>query len=188
MSQEALVGGLVIGSAALVVGNPIMRFTSPFVGIAFPTYQTWLALEQNDNSAQREWLTYWAVYGCFTGIEAFADKILSWFPHYYTLKTMALLWLQHPRTRGARVMYQRFVSPLLARHRNTIEGTVNEAHRMALQQAVSIGRTTQSAVSAVFAELRAQGRLQLQAADEQALLQAVVRANEAALQPRPPPA
>jgi hypothetical protein len=58
MSQEALVGGLVIGSAALVVsgsagfhaictslitcqvGNPIMQFTSPFVGIAFPTYQT----------------------------------------------------------------------------------------------------------------------------------------------------
>jgi hypothetical protein len=59
MSQEAVVGGLVIGSAALVVsdrmlstcvalqsltilqaGNSIMRFTSPFVGIAFPTYQT----------------------------------------------------------------------------------------------------------------------------------------------------
>jgi hypothetical protein len=59
MSQEAVVGGLVIAGAALVVsefpffhippilpltspqaGNPIMRFTSPFVGIAFPTYQT----------------------------------------------------------------------------------------------------------------------------------------------------
>ena len=32
-----------------------------------------------------------------------------------------------------------------------------------------------SAVSAVFAELRAQGRLQLQAADEQALLQVTMR-------------
>jgi hypothetical protein len=73
------------------VGNPIMRFSSPFVGIAFPTYQTcaWqlpcfipnrivvqfiasnlpsgLSLEHNDSNAQREWLTYWAVYGCFTG-------------------------------------------------------------------------------------------------------------------------
>lgn len=73
------------------------------------------------------------------------------------------------------VTFFSFVSPLLARHRNTIEvppmlrlvspcficshwhsqsadsangscllqGTVNEAHRMAIQQAVSIGRTTQ---------------------------------------------
>ena len=71
---------------------------------------------------------------------------------------------------------------------------MNEAHRMAMQQAVSIGRTTQrsirndsfvvtcvydtscSAVAAVFAELRAQGRLQLQAADEQVLLQVVAGA------------
>jgi hypothetical protein len=56
-----------------------------------------------------------------SGIEAFADKILSWssastappckqwqsvtflpcrFPHYYTLKTMALLWLQVQRLAG----------------------------------------------------------------------------------------
>jgi hypothetical protein len=69
-----------------------MRFTSPFVGIAFPTYQTCalpvsrrvcekydgllgLALEQNDDISKREWLTYWAVYGCFTGLAFYVSSV-----------------------------------------------------------------------------------------------------------------
>jgi hypothetical protein len=171
-----------------------------------------LAIEQNDGNAQREWLTYWVAYGCFTGkffcgasreewdsacafcfsqwckpstisfqalkhlLTKFSHgyyhyccllcysgqmvltRLLCRFPHYYTMKTMTLLWLQvrhdvacafcslmimsttknyysveaafahcssettsplvvlqlirplqHPRTRGARLMYQRWV-------------------------------------------------------------------------------
>ena len=123
MSQEAVVGGLVIAGAALVVnGCPLshmpniaccyrMPLNSPPSGrqshhaLLLPLRRhcishlpdvcvsgcrpvcfvpnrivvlihAWrvtcsplgLALEHNDNNAQREWLTYWAVYGCFTGI------------------------------------------------------------------------------------------------------------------------
>ncbi|KAJ6732953.1 HVA22-LIKE PROTEIN K [Salix koriyanagi] len=39
---------------------------------------------------------YWAAYGSFTLAEAFADRLISWFPMYYHMKFAFLVWLQLP--------------------------------------------------------------------------------------------
>ncbi|XVF15720.1 hypothetical protein REPUB_Repub09cG0179900 [Reevesia pubescens] len=39
-----------------------------------------------------------AAYGSFTLVEAFSDKLLSWFTYYYHFKFAFLVWLQLPST------------------------------------------------------------------------------------------
>lgn len=38
------------------------------------------------------------------------------FPLYYELKLVGLLWLMTPQTKGAQLLYERFINPFLSQH------------------------------------------------------------------------
>lgn len=38
------------------------------------------------------------------------------FPLYYELKLVGLLWLMTPQTKGAQLIYERFINPFLTQH------------------------------------------------------------------------
>lgn len=91
----------------------IMRPACSVVGTVYPIFQSLKVIE--DNRADDEdvqWLTYWATYGSLHLIEGLTDKLLGWFPFYYHAKLGFLLWLMLPKTRGAMVLYKRFLKPL----------------------------------------------------------------------------
>lgn len=64
----------------------------------YPAYSTYKALESGDREKQKDLLSYWTVYGFLSTAEVFVDRILFWFPHYYTAKALLLIWMQHPKT------------------------------------------------------------------------------------------
>lgn len=58
---------------------------------------------------------YWIVFAFFTCIETFTDIFLSWFPFYYEVKVVIVLWLLSPATKGSSTLYRKFVHPMLTR-------------------------------------------------------------------------
>lgn len=58
---------------------------------------------------------YWIVFALFTTVETFTDMLLSWFPFYYELKVLIVIWLLSPATRGSSILYRKFVHPMLTR-------------------------------------------------------------------------
>lgn len=64
---------------------------------------------------QVKWMMYWIVFALFTCTETFTDVFLSWFPFYYEVKIVLVLWLLSPATKGSSILYRKFVHPALCR-------------------------------------------------------------------------
>ncbi|KAI5059260.1 hypothetical protein GOP47_0025579 [Adiantum capillus-veneris] len=94
-------------------------------GIGFPVYSSFKAIESKEKSEQEQWLCYWTAYGCFTSLETFSDKILSWFPGYYHAKLLFLIWLQLPLSGGARYILTSYLSPFLHKYEGLLDRIVN---------------------------------------------------------------
>lgn len=60
-------------------------------------------------------MMYWIVFALFTCTETFTDVFLSWFPFYYEVKIVLVLWLLSPATKGSSILYRKFVHPALCR-------------------------------------------------------------------------
>ncbi|KAH7435208.1 hypothetical protein KP509_06G054700 [Ceratopteris richardii] len=114
----------------------ISRTACVAVGVAFPVYSTFKAIENHDEEEKEQWLMYWAVYGCFHVAEIFGDKLLFWFPYYHHAKLAFLIWLQLPVSNGARRCFRQLLEPFLLKHRNqfdsVVDGTRNELNKFVL--------------------------------------------------------
>mmetsp|Transcript_15762 Transcript_15762/g.37267 ORF Transcript_15762/g.37267 Transcript_15762/m.37267 type:complete len:202 (-) Transcript_15762:107-712(-) len=123
-----------LGTAALVgggflIGGAVLRIAGQVVGIAYPTFASFKAIEESKGPDQtKQWLTYWTCFGCFTLVEAFADRLIFWLPYYYAAKLAFLVFLQHPKTNGASILYEHFVRPLFLQHQGTIEDKARAAY------------------------------------------------------------
>ncbi|XP_011627756.1 HVA22-like protein k [Amborella trichopoda] len=123
----ALLGPQVAGEVGLRLllcpfgSNIVVRTACCSVGIALPVYSTFKAIENKDQKEQEKWLLYWAVYGSFSLVEAFADKILYWFPLYYHMKFAFLVWLQLPTVEGAKQLYLKYLRPFLLKYQRRLD-------------------------------------------------------------------
>lgn len=105
----------------------VVRTACVAVGVGFPVYSTFKAIEQKDSQEQEQWLVYWAVYGCFSVSEVFSDKLLSWFPYYYHAKLVVLIWLQLPISNGARHCFMNYLRPFFLKHQTKLDWVVDGA-------------------------------------------------------------
>ncbi|GAA6000667.1 HVA22/TB2/DP1 family protein [Rhodotorula paludigena] len=110
-----------LGAAAvfttLVFFNIAAGFLTNLLGWGLPAYFSLRALESPGHDDDVQWLTYWIVYGGFTFAETFAKVIVAWFPYYYVAKTLFILYLVLPSTRGAVVVYDKVFKPLFAQRK-----------------------------------------------------------------------
>ncbi|KAG0271030.1 ER membrane protein DP1/Yop1 [Linnemannia exigua] len=98
---------------------------SNLLGFVYPAYRSFKALESPEKEDDKQWLTYWTVYGFVSIIESFTDVLLYWFPFYFFLKTVFLLWLMIPSFNGAVTIYNRVLRPFLVQHKNEIDSSYN---------------------------------------------------------------
>ena len=104
-------------------------YITTMLGVAYPAFMSFLALESDGLDDDKMWLTYWVCYGCFTIVDQFAGIILSIIPFYYFLKLGFLVYLYHPQTEGAMTVYRNVISPRLkhyAEHIDQLEKTVED--------------------------------------------------------------
>jgi hypothetical protein len=65
----------------------------------------------------RGWATYWTVFSSFCVLEwLFLDRFLFFLPLFPELKVATVVWLWHPATRGAAVVWRSLAAPALHEH------------------------------------------------------------------------
>ncbi|KIM32958.1 hypothetical protein M408DRAFT_189793 [Serendipita vermifera MAFF 305830] len=118
-----LVLGAVGLASILIFINALAAPVSNLVGWLLPAYLSFKAIETKGTDDDIQWLTYWVVFGFFNFLESIALRpVLYYFPFYYAFKTLFVLWLQLPATKGARTLYINVLRPVMANTKKQTKG------------------------------------------------------------------
>ncbi|XP_063047907.1 receptor expression-enhancing protein 3a [Engraulis encrasicolus] len=130
-------------------------------GTLYPAYYSYKAVRTKNVKEYVRWMMYWIVYALYTVVEAITDTCLSWFPLYYELKVAFVIWLLSPYTRGASLIYRKFLHPLLASREREIDDYIVQAKERSYETMVNFGRQGLSiaATAAVSAAVKGQGAI-----------------------------
>ncbi|OAX37131.1 hypothetical protein K503DRAFT_867076 [Rhizopogon vinicolor AM-OR11-026] len=92
----------------------------------YPGYASYKTLSQRPASEEEleRWLMYWSVLGCIVGVEYVAEWLVSWVPFYYLVKTIFLLYLALPQTRGSSYLYIYHLQPFFHNHESQIDAAL----------------------------------------------------------------
>ncbi|NXQ87188.1 REEP4 protein, partial [Nyctibius grandis] len=86
------------------------------------------------------WMMYWIVFALFMATETVTDLLIAWFPFYYEVKMAFVIWLLSPYTRGASLLYRKFVHPMLSRKEKEIDTYVIRARERSYEAVVHFGK------------------------------------------------
>mgnify|MGYP000865026436 FL=1 len=96
-------------------------YITNLIGVAYPAFMSFIALESEGAEDDKQWLTYWVCFGAFNIIDQFAGTILQFIPFYYFLKLGFLVYLFHPSTLGATTVYNNFIQPHMKEYEDKIK-------------------------------------------------------------------
>ncbi|GBP22582.1 Receptor expression-enhancing protein 4 [Eumeta japonica] len=82
---------------------------------------------------------YWIVFALFTCTETITDVFFSWFPFYYEVKIVLVLWLLSPATKGSSILYRKFVHPALCRREQEIDEYIAKAKDQGYHTVLNLG-------------------------------------------------
>lgn len=91
------------------------------LGVVYPAYMSFKAIESHHIDDDKQWLTYWVVYGSFMVFDTVAEAILTSVPIYHPIKLLVLVYLAWPETKGAQNVYDYLIKPFLAKHQSHID-------------------------------------------------------------------
>jgi receptor expression-enhancing protein 5/6 len=82
-------------------------------GFLYPAYMSFKALEggKNFDGDATQWITYWIVFSSITLLESIFPFLVNNFKWYYGVKLAFVIWLYHPKTNGAEVIYSSAIRP-----------------------------------------------------------------------------
>ena len=137
-----------------MIGYYLSRAVSALIGTLYPGYYSYKAIKEKDTDAVMRWMKYWTVFAFFTALEAVFDLFIFWLPFYYETKTVFVLFLLLPQTRGADYVFQHILLPTLATHEGNIDDTLRQAETRAKKHARDAWEQTRSSIStAVMASI-----------------------------------
>ncbi|GES75322.1 receptor expression-enhancing protein 4 isoform X3 [Rhizophagus clarus] len=112
-------------------GYLLYKIVCNIVGFLYPAYASFKVIKVNDTKSTLPWLIYWIVMAFFTLGEGIADSLIFWFPFYYEIKILFILWLILPQTQGAAYLYYNYIDPTLTYHEKEIDSTLGTAQEKA---------------------------------------------------------
>lgn len=117
----------------------ISRIVILIFGTLYPAYASYKAVKTKNTREYLKWMMYWIVFAFFTTAETFADIFISWIPFYYELKILFVLWLLSPATKGASILYRKFVHPQLAKRETEIDKYISKASDQGYTALLTLG-------------------------------------------------
>ena len=131
ISQKTGVDGKIISSILLISSifcfiNLFSKYITCLVGVTLPTYWSIKAIESEDYTDEKQWLTYWTIFGLFTLLDQFASFILRIFPFYFIVKIVFLIWCFMPNTMGALFIYNKLVAPYFKKYEEKIDKKIEK--------------------------------------------------------------
>ena len=118
---KKLINYTMYGSVVCVMLGVGQTYITQVIAVLYPAFMSFMALESDTESMNKQWLTYWVVYGAFCIVDQFAGIILGLIPFYYFLKLAFLLWCMHPATHGATIVYDTYINPFYKEYEGQID-------------------------------------------------------------------
>ncbi|CAG8622171.1 24277_t:CDS:1 [Cetraspora pellucida] len=110
------------------------------VGVVYPAYRSIKVIHQlpsNENELieeQKQWLTYWTVYGWLQIADYWSTRLLSLLPGYNFFKLIFLYWAQNDQSKGATLLFEHVLRPLLRKPQPKLNTTVQKQQATKWQQ------------------------------------------------------
>ncbi|KAF7633723.1 Receptor expression-enhancing protein [Meloidogyne graminicola] len=111
LEREKIFYGICGVLSLWLIAGPGGGFICNLIGVAYPVFASILALRSGAKEDDTQWLVYWTTYGTFSLVDSFADRICAYFPLYWLLKAIFLLYLELPQTLGAHNIYVKYLDP-----------------------------------------------------------------------------
>ena len=111
-----------VASVLLVMLGVGQNFITTMLGVCYPAFASFVALETEAKDDDKQWLTYWVCFGFFQIVDCFGGIILSFIPFYFFLKVGFMVWLFHPKTMGALWLYNNYLQAYVKQYRAQVEG------------------------------------------------------------------
>lgn len=122
-----------------MVSALISRIVILVFGTLYPAYASYKAVKTKNVKEYVKWMMYWIVFAFFSAVETFADLFVSWIPFYYELKILFVLWLLSPATKGASILYRKFIHPQLAKREKEIDTYLAKASDQGYSALLTLG-------------------------------------------------
>lgn len=123
----------------IMISSLISRLIILLFGTLYPAYASYKAVRNKNVKEYVKWMMYWIVFALFTSIETFSDVILAWLPFYYEIKIIFVIWLLSPVTKGASVLYRKFVHPQLSKREKDIDEYISKASDRGYSTLLTLG-------------------------------------------------
>jgi receptor expression-enhancing protein 5/6 len=91
------------------------------VGIIYPAYMSYRTVEFKMVDAEKQWLSYWIIFGFVRLLDDTTDFLYQWIPFYYLFKLIFIVWLFYPTTQGASKIYERLIRPLCSKYESSLD-------------------------------------------------------------------
>ncbi|KAF7995196.1 hypothetical protein HCN44_004668 [Aphidius gifuensis] len=123
-----------------MISSIVSRIVILVFGTLYPAYASYKAVRTKNVKEYVKWMMYWIVFALFTCAETFTDVFFSfWFPFYYEIKIILVLWLLSPATKGSSILYRRFVHPALIRREAEIDDALARATEQGYTAVLHLG-------------------------------------------------
>lgn len=124
-----------------MISSLLSRVISLGLGTLYPAYASYKAVRTKNVKEYVKWMMYWIVFALFTSMETVTDIFLSWwFPFYFEIKIILLIWLLSPATHGSSILYRKFVHPALVRREQKIDAMLESAQTQSYNTAMELGQ------------------------------------------------
>lgn len=123
-----------------MISTIVSRLVILLFGTLYPAYASYKAVRTKNVKEYVKWMMYWIVFALFTCAETFTDVFLSfWFPFYYEIKIIIVIWLLSPATKGSSILYRKFVHPMLCKREQEIDEYISRAKEQGYHTMLHLG-------------------------------------------------
>lgn len=132
ISKKAQVDTGVILGAILIVASLLVlilfggTILTVVITVLYPSIQSIKAIESSGEDDDKEWLTYWTIFGLFHLVDEFCGFILQVIPFYSYFRFAFFVFLMAPQTKGALTIYKYVVGPILKQHKHSIQAFIDD--------------------------------------------------------------
>jgi len=136
----------------------IFHLVSAWFAFLLPAFATYKALSQKDLDAVTNLSMYWCTVGVLVGIEYVCEWLISWFPFYWEIKTLFLLFLALPQTQGSTLIYQSYLEPFFRQNEKELDQGILSAQSTAVTFVQAKSQAIWEAIWGVINKNPANGR------------------------------
>ena len=95
------------------------------ISVMYPGLRSIRALISKEGDDDKEWLTYWMIFGVLHFLEMFFGWLLYFIPYWEYVRLLGIAWLMLPQFKGASIVYEKVLKPFCINNKSLITDIID---------------------------------------------------------------